>query len=187
VAAGDHAGLSFSLIVSLAAAVWSASGGFYNLDRAVRIAYGLPAQTYLQARGRAVLGAFVVVLLIGVGAIAAPAFAVLSTPALSVVAIPVALAVIAAGVAALYRFSAGRPVPMRDLVPGAAAAALGVVLVGTGFGAYVATSSRYTAVYGALAGAVIGMLAIYLAVYAVLIGAVLNVQLGGHAREDTSP
>lgn len=110
----------------------------------------------------------------------------LSTPGLSVAAIPVATAVMAAGVGALYRFTTGRPVPIRDLAPGAVAAALGMVLVGTGFGAYVATSSRYTAVYGALAGAVIGVLAIYLAVYAVLIGAVLNVQLGGHPREDTS-
>ena len=51
------------------------------------------------------------------------------------------------------------------------------MLVTSGFGAYVAVSTRYTAVYGALAGVVIGMLALYLAIYVLLLGAVLNMQL----------
>jgi membrane protein len=67
-------------------------------------------------------------------------------------------------------------------LPGALASALGMVLVTVGFGGYVATSSTYTAVYGAFAGAVIGMLAIYLAVYVVLLGAVLNSQLDRRQR-----
>ena len=45
--------------------------------------------------------------------------------------------------------------PARALFPGAIASACGVVLVTTGFGAYVAASSRYTAVYGTLAGVVV--------------------------------
>jgi uncharacterized BrkB/YihY/UPF0761 family membrane protein len=55
-------------------------------------------------------------------------------------------------------------------------AALGVVLVTFGFGAY-------AAVYGAFAGIVIGMLAIYRAVYVVLLGAVLNMQLAGARKK----
>jgi membrane protein len=62
--------------------------------------------------------------------------------------------------------------------------AVGVVLVTFGFGAYVAVSTRYTAVYGALAGVVSGMLAVYLAVYVVLLGAVLNMQLSRRRSGD---
>ncbi len=73
------------------------------------------------------------------------------------------------------------------MLPGALASAIGVVLVTAGFGAYVTTSSKYTAVYGAFAGAVIGMLAVYLAVYVVLLGAVLNRQLGAARLDSGSP
>ena len=47
----------------------------------------------------------------------------------------------------------------------------------TGFAVYLRVSTRYTAIYGALAGTVIGMIGSYLSVYVVLIGAVLNAQL----------
>jgi membrane protein len=73
----------------------------------------------------------------------------------------------------------------RALLPGAVASAVGVLLVTSGFGAYVAESTRYTAVYGALAGVVIGMLAVYLAVYVVLLGAVLNMQLSRRRSGDS--
>ncbi|HEY1741132.1 MAG TPA: YhjD/YihY/BrkB family envelope integrity protein, partial [Acidimicrobiia bacterium] len=91
----------------------------------------------------------------------------------------VGLVAITGFVAALYRFSVGSHLSPRALMPGAITSAIGVVLVTFGFGAYVAASKRYVAVYGAFAGIVIGMLAIYLAVYVVLLGAVLNMQLAG--------
>jgi uncharacterized BrkB/YihY/UPF0761 family membrane protein len=53
-----------------------------------------------------------------------------------------------------------------------------------GFGAYVAWSKHYTAVYGVFAGAIIGMLATYLAVYIILLGAVLNAQLTSTSVQD---
>jgi uncharacterized BrkB/YihY/UPF0761 family membrane protein len=71
----------------------------------------------------------------------------------------------------------GQRVAVRAVLPGAVTSAIGVLLVTAGFGAYVAVSARYTAVYGAFAGLVIGMLAVYLAVYVVSLGAVLNMQL----------
>ena len=73
---------------------------------------------------------------------------------------------------------------MRALLPGAVTSAVGVVLVTSGFGTYVAVSTRYTAVYGALAEVVIGMLAVYLAVYVLLLGAVLNMQLSRRRSGD---
>ena len=182
VAATDHAGLSLGFVVSLILAVSSASAGVNHLDGAIRAAYGLPQQRFVEARGRAFVGA---------RCRRAPARIERSRPARIRGAvlrrpdgprIPAALAAITAGVGALYRFSVGAPVGARALLPGALASALGMVLVSVGFGGYVATSSRYTAVYGAFAGAVIGMLAIYLAVYVVLLGAVLNSQLDRRKR-----
>jgi uncharacterized BrkB/YihY/UPF0761 family membrane protein len=97
--------------------------------------------------------------------------------AVVIIAVPTVLVVIGAGVAGLYRYAVGGGVRLRALLPGAITSALGVVAVVAGFGAYVASSGHYTAVYGVFAGGVIGMLGTYLAVYVVLLGAVLNVQL----------
>jgi membrane protein len=178
VAATDHAGLSLGFVVSVVVAVSSASAGLSHLDGAIRAAYGLPPQRYVEARGRAFAGALAVVLVLGLSAVVLPTVATRFSAVLTVLGVPVALAAITAAVGALYRFSVGAPVGVRALVPGALASGIGVVLVTGGFAAYVAASSRYTAVYGAFAGAVIGMLAVYLAVYVVLLGAVLNSQLG---------
>jgi membrane protein len=173
----SHAGVSFGLAISLVLAVWSASAGVYNLDRAIRVAYGLPPQNYVEARGRALVGAFAVVILLGLTAIGTSVAGSRPSTLLTVLGVPLALLAIAAGVGALYRFAVGHRVAARALLPGAVTSAIGVVLVTAGFGVYVAGSARYTAVYGAFAALVIGMLAVYLAVYVVLIGAVLNMQL----------
>ena len=183
VAAGDHAGLSVGLAVSVLLAVWSASAGVYNLDRAIRVAYGLPPQRYVEARGRALAGAVAVVIGLGLSALAISVL-VGRSPAVAVVIIlvPIVLVFIGAGVAVLYRFSVGGGVRLRALLPGAVASSVGVVAVAAGFGAYVASSRHYTAVYGVFAGLVIGMLGTYLAVYVILLGAVLNVQLTSTPR-----
>jgi membrane protein len=183
VAASDHARLSLGLAASVLFAIWSGSAGVYNLNRAIRVAYGLPPQRYLEARGRALAGALAIVILIGVGAIAISAV-VGHFPATLVLgaAVPFVLVVIAAAAAGLYRFSVGQSVRGRELLPGAMASSVGVVAVLAGFSTYVASSTHYTAVYGVFAGAVIGMVGLYLAVFVVLLGAVLNVQLASASR-----
>jgi membrane protein len=177
VAASDHAGLSLGFAISLVLAVWSASAGVWNLDRAIRVAYGRPPQSYLEARARALLGAVVVVLILGLSAIASSIAEARASTLFGVFGIPVGLLAVTCGVCAFYRFAIGHPVALRRLLPGAATSAIGVLVASAVFGAYVAVSTRYTAVYGAFAGVVVGMLAVYLAVYVVLLGAVLNMQL----------
>jgi membrane protein len=185
VAATDHSGLSLGFIVSLVLALSSASAGVYHLDGAIRAAYGLSPQRYIEARGRAFAGAFAVVVVLGLSVVVLPALAARLPAVLTVFGVPVVLAAITVGVGALYRFSVAAPIGARALLPGALASGIGMVLVTGGFGAYVAVSSRYTAVYGALAGAVIGMLAVYLAVYVLLLGAVLNSRLDGRIPKPT--
>ncbi len=186
VAETDHAGLSVGFVVSLVLAVWSASAGMNHLDGAIRVAYGLPPQRYVEARGRAFVGALVVVVLLGFGAVVLPVLLAHLPAVVTVLGVPVGLAAITAAVGALYRFSVGAHVGVRALAPGALASAVGVAVVTAGFGVYVATSSKYTAVYGAFAGAVIGMLAIYFVVYVVLLGAVLNSELSRGRRDDNT-
>jgi membrane protein len=186
VAASDHAGLSLGLAVSLVLALWSASAGVYNLDRAIRQAYGIGPQRYVEARGRAFLGAFGVVTLVGLVALAGSALAVESPgPLMIIVGAPFVIAGIAAGIAVMYRLSAGSHLAARALLPGAVGAGIGVVVLVVGFTAYVATSTHYAAVYGVFAAAVVGMIATYGAVYVVLLGAVLNVELTGGAERDS--
>ncbi len=180
VAAADRAGLSIGVAVSVIVAVWSASGGVYNLDRAIRYSFGLPVQRYVEARARALAGACGVVILLGALALTGSlvgghAPAVL----LAVVGVPTALVALTIGVVTMYRFSVGPAVPVRRLLPGAAFAAVAVVVSLALFTAYLAMSTRFAAVYGTFAGLVVGMFGLYLAVYAVLLGAVINARLKG--------
>lgn len=181
VAAADRAGLSIGLAVSVVLAVWSASAGVHNLDRAIRYSFGLPRQRYVEARARALAGAFAVVVVLGslaLGGTVVGSHA--SAVAIALVGVPSVLVALTLGVATLYRFSIGPTVRPRQLLPGAASAAVAVVVSLAAFAAYLALSTRYAAVYGAFAGVVIGMIGLYFAVYAVLLGAVLNAQLTGH-------
>jgi membrane protein len=178
VATADRAGLSAGLVVSVVLAVWSASAGTYNLDRAIRDAYGLPRQRYFEARARALAGALVLVMVLGALALGASVVGGHAPGGvLATVGVPTALLVLTAGVATVYWFSLGRAVRVLEVLPGAVFAAATVVVALAAFSAYLALSTHYTAVYGAFAGAAIGMIGTYLAVYAVLLGAVLNAQL----------
>jgi membrane protein len=178
VAAADRAGLSIGFAVSMVVAVWSASAGVYNLDRAIRYSFSLPGQRYVEARSRALAGAFAVVVLLGALALGASLLGG-RAPAvvLAVVGVPIALGGLTIGIATMYRFSIGTAVQIRQLLPGAACAAVAAVVSLAVFTAYLGVSTRYVAAYGAFAGLVIGMVGLYIAVYAVLLGAVLNARL----------
>ena len=188
VAATDGSQLTIGLGFSLVLAVWSASAGIYNLDRAIRDAYGLRRQRYVEARVRSFAAA--AVLVVALGAIALTTAAALSNRRGLIplaVGVPSTFVGIVAALTALYRFSVGQPTPLRALLPGAVAAAAGMVVILVGFGTYASASAHFTAVYGAFGAAVIGMLATYLAVYAILLGAVLNVVLASAPRTANAP
>jgi membrane protein len=190
VAAGDHRGLSTGLVISLVLAIWTASAGIYNLERAIRVAYGLRPQRYVDARKRAFIGAFATVLALGAVAFLSTALsgALTHVPAVvtALLGIPALLIFIATAVAGLYRFSLARRVGFRSILPGSLTSAVGLAVVAVGFSTYLRFSTRFTAVYGALAGAVIVMIGAYLGVYVVLLGAVLNVQIAGTVAPQSS-
>jgi membrane protein len=181
VATADRVGLSAGLGVSLALALWGASKGVYNLDRAIRGVYGVPPDRWVRARLRALVGALVVVLALGTTALLSATISVVldNLPPLGValIGIPLLVVIVSVVTGTLYRFSVGRPMGAHQLLPGAITAAVGLLAVVVGVAVYLRLSTSYTAVYGALAGVIIGMIGTYLATYAVLIGAVLNVEL----------
>ena len=183
VATEDHRGLSMGLAISLVLALWSASAGIYNLERAIRAAYGLRPERYLDARKRAFVGAFATVIALGALAFLSAALSgvIEHVPAVvtAIVGIPALMIFVTSAIAGLYWFSIESRAGFRSLLPGALTSACGLALVAVGFSIYVRYSTRFAAVYGALAGAVIAMIGTYLAVYVVLLGAVLNVQLTG--------
>jgi len=183
VAAADNGGLTAGLVISVVLAMWSASAGVYNLERAIRAAYGVPPEQYVRARGRALVGAVVVVLALGIVASVSTAAAIVTNDVpvvvVVVVAVPLFVAVVTVIIAALYRYSIGHQLVLRAQLPGAVTASVALGVVVGAFAVYLRFSTRYTAVYGALAGTVIGMVGTYLAVYVVLLGAVLNAQLAG--------
>ncbi len=178
VAATDSTGPTIGLVVSVVVAMWSASAGIYNLDRAIRDAYGLPRQRYVDARVRSFAQAAVVVVVLGAVAVATAATLERSHGLVAVLAgVPSFFVGIVAVVTGLYRLAVGRPMGLRALLPGALAAAAAMMVVLVAFGAYASASTHFTAVYGVSGAAVVGMIATYLAVYVTLLGAVLNAEL----------
>ena len=186
VAASDHAGLTAGLVVSVVLALWTASAGVYNLERAIRTAYGIRRDEYVRARARAVVGAIIAVVALGAVALLSTmaSVAVDYAPVVvsAVVGVPLLVLLVVVVIAAAYRSSIGVSVSLRRLLPGAVTASVGLGIVVGGFAVYLRFSTRYTAVYGALAGTVIGMIGTYLGVYVVLLGAVLNAQLDDARR-----
>lgn len=187
VASSDHRGLTAGLVVSVVLALWSASAGVYNLERAIRAAYGFPAEEYVRARARALIGAVVVVVSVGIVALVSTGAAIvadfLPMVIAVILAVPALIAVVAVIIATLYRYSVGHRLRLGGQLPGAVTASIGLAVVVGAFAVYLHFSTRYTAVYGALAGTVIAMIGTYLGVYVVLLGAVLNAQLD-RARRD---
>lgn len=180
VAATDGGQLTIGLIVSVALAVWSASAGIYNLDSAIRDAYGLRRQRYVEARARSLAAAAVLVVVLGAIALTLAATLAHSRGLVRLaVGAPFIFVGLVAALTGLYRFAVGQHMRLRALLPGAVAAAVGMIALLIGFGAYASASTHFTAVYGAFGAAVIAMLATYLAVYVTLLGAVLNVVLAG--------
>ena len=185
--------VSWSLALSLIAVLWAVSSGIYAFLRAVRVAYGMDPQHYINARALAFAGALITVLVLGVLLLASAAGAAwassLDEPWRSI-AFTLGIAgglVIGTGLLVLtFRVAGGKHGPSRHW-PGAAFGAIGSLAVSIGFGVYLRFATSYQAMYGALASTVILSLVIYVATYVILIGAVANAQLAGIGQDQAEP
>lgn len=175
--------LSWGLVISLVTVLWAVSTAIYTLVRAVRLAYGLPPQSYISARSWAFAASLAAVLVFGtvvLAAAAGSAWAVsLPEPWRSLaflLGVVLGLAVGTGVLTVVSRLSAHGDGPDRHW-PGAAFGAIGSLAVFIGFGIYLGFATSYQAIYGALASTVILSLVLLVASYVILLGAVINAEL----------
>ncbi|NEP17100.1 MAG: YihY/virulence factor BrkB family protein [Leptolyngbya sp. SIO4C1] len=91
---------------------------------------------------------------------------------------PLALGIVSAAFAFVYRFGPSRWVRGRPLVPGAVLAALSWALISALFRLYVSHFGNYNRVYGAVGTVIILLLWLFLTSLVMLIGNQLNVTVG---------
>lgn len=197
VASANSGALSVSLLVSILAALWSASGGVNNLITAVNIAYDeVETRGFVKLRGLSLLltlGAIVFVLvtisLVAVAPVVLDALplGIVGTILAQVLRWVLLLALMAGALATLYRLAPDRDAPkFRWVTLGSVVATLAWVVVSVAFSFYVSNFGSYSATYGAVAGVVVLMLWLQLTVFLVLLGAEVNAETEHQTAQDTT-
>jgi membrane protein len=97
---------------------------------------------------------------------------------------PVALGIMSAAFAFVYRFGPSRWVRGQPLIPGAVLAALSWAVLSALFRLYVGHFGNYNRVYGAVGAVIILMLWLFLTSLVMLIGGQLNVTVGQRMHRD---
>ncbi len=179
----DQRGVSLTLVIALAVALWSASGGIAALVTGIRIARDQTAASgFVKKRAlafaltlAAILFLAAVMFLIaalpplvanaGLGSGGRIALGILRWPALAVV--------MAVGIGSLYRFAVPEEAHGRFgfLTPGTMVSVIGWLAVSALFGLYTANFARYSETYGTLASIVVVLLWLWLSSLLLLIGA----------------
>jgi membrane protein len=197
VTASSDGALGIGLIVSLLAALWSASSGTGNLIQAINIAYDEDeTRGFLKLRGTALLltlGAIVFVLV--TLALVAVVPALLDALPLGPVAVVLAqvvrwallIALVVGALAVGYRIAPDRDAPrIRGASTGAVVATVLWIAGSAVFSLYVDNFGSYNRTYGALAGVVVLLLWLYLTSYVVLLGAEINAEAEKQTERDTT-
>ena len=197
VVSASNSQLGISLVVSVLAALWSASGGTTNLMKAINIAYDEEeARGTIKLRALALaltLGAIVFVLLtlalvalvpVALDALQLGAFGRIVAQVIRWTAL-VGLVIVA--LAVVYRLAPDRDAPQfRWVSVGALVAALLWLAGSAAFSLYVNYFGNYNKTYGALGGVVVLMLWMYLTSYIVLLGAEINAESERQTQQDTT-
>jgi membrane protein len=197
VAAGSGGALGVGLVVSVLAALWSASSGTGNLISAVNLAYDEDeTRGFLKVRALALLltlGAIVFVLVtLALVAVVPPVLDALAlgpagTVLAQVVRWTLLVTLVIGALAVVYRVAPDRDAPQFTWVStGALVAAALWILGSVGFSLYVNNFGSYNSTYGALAGVVVFLLWLYLTSYVVLLGAEINAEAERQTRHDTT-
>jgi membrane protein len=183
---GTH---GIGLLLAIAVALYGASKGSASVVTALNIAYEVKESRGFVTRTLLALAmtvGLVVVVVFGASAISALAFIEhllpFSSPIvhtlLQILLWAVAAAVLALGLALVYRYAPNRPdAPWAWVTPGSAVATLLWLLASFGFGLYVSNFGNYNATYGSLGGVVVFLTWLYLSAYIVLMGGEMNSEL----------
>jgi membrane protein len=182
VAGSESGGLGLAAIFGVLVALYSASKGVTSLMEGLNVAFEVEEKrglvTYYLTAFALTLGlivGFLVIVIILAGLPALLAFLPWSNVTewiVSLVRWPVLLAVLALGLAILYRYAPSRgPVPWHWITPGAGIAC-GLWLLGSIlFAVYVSNFGSYNETFGALGGVIVLLTWLWLSAYIVLMGA----------------
>ena len=195
----DNSGsaLTVGLVISILAAIWSASGGVNNLMTAVNLAYDeVETRGFVKRRLISLgvtLGAIVFVL-IAVGLVAVvPAvlnalhLGVVGTILAQVIRWVLLLVLMAGALAVLYRVAPDRDAPrLRWVSLGSVVVTVVWAIVSLLFSFYVNNFGSYDKTYGTIAGVIVLMLWLYLTCYLVLLGAEINCEAEHQTAQDTT-
>jgi membrane protein len=189
--------LTIGLVISILAALWSASGGVNNLMTAINLAYDeVETRGFVKRRLLSLgltLGAILFVL-IALGLVAVvPAvlnalhLGVVGTILAQVIRWVLLLVVMAGGLAVLYRVAPDRDAPrMRWVTLGSVVVTVVWAIVSLLFSFYVNNFGSYDKTYGTIAGVIVLMLWLYLTCYLVLLGAEINSEAEHQTAQDTT-
>lgn len=197
VASGSGGALTLGLIVSVLAALWSASSGTGNLMAAVNLTYDEDeTRGFVKTRGVALLltlGAIVFVLVtLTLVAVVPPVLDALQlglvgTILAQVVRWGLLVVLVVVALAVVYRVAPDRDAPKFTWVSTGAIVATVLWIIGSVlFSLYVNNFGSYNKTYGAIAGVVVLLLWLYLTSYIVLLGAEINAESERQTRRDTT-
>jgi membrane protein len=189
--------LTVSLIISILAALWSASGGTGNLITAVNLAYDeVETRSFIKRKALALgltIGAIIFVLITFALVAVVPAvldalpLGIVGTILAQVVRWVLLLGVVAGSLAVLYRLAPDRDAPkIRWVSLGSVVVTVIWAVVSLLFSLYVDNFGSYDKTYGAIAGVIVLMLWLYLTCYLVLFGAEINSETEHQTAVDTT-
>jgi membrane protein len=189
--------LSLGLLVALALALWSASGGVGHLMSAINLAYDEEETRGFVKRKALALGLTLASIVFGLLMITLVAIAPavldaleFGTPLRALVEAGrwlTLLAMVVVGLAVIYRVAPDRDSPRLSWVSlGAVVATALWLLASLGFSLYVDNFGSYGKTYGSLAAVVILMLWLWISFYVVLLGAEINAESEEQTIRDTT-
>lgn len=174
-----NAGAGGATVAGLVVLTWSGLKLFRALDRAFSEVYGDTGGTGLLSELR---NGLVVLATVGVG-VAAVAVAGGAVTRVVGAAAPLVRALsvltLAAAFLPLYYVFPGRPITVREALPGTVFAAVGWSVLGSVFGVYADVAGG--SVYGVLGAALLVVTWLYLGALVLMIGAVVNATMAGAA------
>jgi membrane protein len=195
--AARRAALSIGLIISVAIALWSASGGMNNLLTAVNVAYDEEEKRgfikkRLMSLGLTLAGIVFMVIMLSIVAILPPLLqAVFGGGALrwvfQILGWLVLVVLVMAALAIIYRLGPDRDSPkMKWVSVGAVIATLIWLAASIGFSVYTSTFGNYAKTYGVFAGIVVLLFWLWISSYAILLGAEINAEAEQQTIADTT-
>ncbi|TNC73385.1 YihY/virulence factor BrkB family protein [Rubellimicrobium roseum] len=185
VAGSESGGLGLAALFGVLVALYSASKGVTSLMEGLNVAFEVEdkrgiVRYYLTAFGLTI-GLIVGFLLIVAILALLPVilsflqFGDLTQTVVRILRWPIVLAILALGLAVLYRYAPDRgPVPWHWITPGAGAACILWLIGSILFAVYVQNFGGYNETFGALGGVIILLTWLWLSAYIVLMGAEMD-------------